>query len=449
MKIQASSRLNAIPAYAFAEINKEVAALKAAHERGEAVAPIDFGIGDPSEPTPDFVIEGLNAAGLKHASTGYPSYIGWEDFRIECAAYMKRTFGVELNPETEICSNIGSKEAVFNFPEGFIEPGDYVICPSPGYPPYKTGTIFAEGKPFYVPLLAENGFLIDYEAIPEEVAAQAKIIWVNYPNSPTGAVADRKYYEGLIAWARKHEIIIAADEGCYIEIYYGQDRPLSILEIAREGIVAFYSLSKRNNMTGYRVGFLAGDQAIIDIYKKLKTNIDSGTPSICQEAGILAMRDTSHVAQMRQLYEKKRDILLGAIEKAGLPVADPAATFYIWQKVPGSDIDFAKRLLAPDIGIVVTPGSLISDECEYSVQSGMKGLAAAAKKLVTNGLGSAMEAVSKTVEGVASGVVGEAVESFTGKSKINPGEGYVRFALMPTMEEMHEAARRIGQLKGL
>lgn len=397
MNIQASSRLNAIPAYAFAEINKEVALLKAAYERGEAVAPIDFGIGDPSEPTPEFVIAGLEEAGRKHASTGYPSYIGWDDFRAECAAYMQRTFGVTLDPNTEICSNIGSKEAVFNFPEGFIEPGDYVICPSPGYPPYKTGTIFAEGKPYYVPLLNENGFLIDYEAIPEEVAEKAKIIWVNYPNSPTGAVASREYYEGLIAWARKYNIIIAADEGCYIEIYYGQDRPLSILEVSREEIVAFYSLSKRNNMTGHRVGFLAGDQRIIDIYKKLKTNIDSGTPSIMQEAGVLAMRDTVHVAQMRALYEKKRDILLGAIEQIGLEVAKPAATFYIWQKVPGSDVEFAKRLLAPDIGVVVTPGSLISDAC--------------------------------------------------GDSKINPGEGYVRFALMPTMEEMEEAARRLLQLK--
>lgn len=388
MIIEPSKRLQNLPAYAFKEINDKVEALRAS-----GVKAIDFGVGDPSEPTPDFVISALAEAGRKHATTGYPSYVGLKDFRQAAADYMKRRFGVAMDPETEISSNIGSKESIFNFPEGFINPGDIVICPSPGYPPMKTGTIFAEGVPYYVPLLEENGFLVDFENIPAEICEKAKIIWINYPNSPTGAVASREYYERLIAWAKKHEIIIAADEGCYIDIYF-EEPPISILEVGREGIVAFYSLSKRNNMTGYRAGFVAGDKAVIDVFKKLKTNIDSGTPNIIQEAAIAALRDDEHVAKMRELYKAKREVLLEALSSIGLTVRKAPATFYVWQKVD-DDIEFAKRLLSPEIGIVVTPGSLISDTCEGGV---------------------------------------------------NPGKGYVRFALMPKMEEIEEAARRLKNL---
>lgn len=397
MQIKPSDRLTRIPPYAFKEINDKVAALKKAAEREEALPPIDFGVGDPSEPTPDFVIESLNAAGRKHAKSGYPSYVGEPEFRKACADYMHRRFGVELDPDTEISSNIGGKEAVFNFPEAFVNPGDVVICPSPGYPPYKVGTMFAEGEPYYVPLLEKNNWLIDYKNIPGEICRRAKIIWINYPNSPTGAVAGREYYEGLIEWAHQHDIIIAADEGCYIDIYFendGAEKPLSILEVGREGIVTCYSLSKRNNMTGYRVGFLAGDAKVMEIYKRLKPNIDSGTPNIIQEAAIVALNDDTHVESMRKLYSEKQAILLEALRSIGLPVVTPAATFYVWQRVPEgmSDVDFATRLLGGDVALVVTPGSLISDECEGG---------------------------------------------------INPGAGYVRFALMPTMEEMHEASKRL------
>ncbi len=392
MNIQASNRLNSLAPYAFKEINDKVAKLR---EMG--VKAIDFGVGDPSEPTPELVISRLCEAGEKHAKSGYPSYTGSKDYREACARYMKKRFSVDLDSETEISSNIGSKESIFNFPEAFINPGDLVICPSPGYPPMKTGTIFAEGTPYFVPLLEKNNWLIDFESIPEEIAQKAKIIWLNYPNSPTGAIANREYYEGLTGWADKNNVIIAADEGCYIDIYF-DEKPISILEVAREGIVAFYSLSKRNNMTGYRTGFVAGDSKIIDIYKRLKTNIDSGTPNVLQEAAIYALEDEEHVEKMRNLYQEKGAILLKALEEIGLEVVKPKATFYIWQKVPSgmSDVEFAKKLLDPEIAIVVTPGSLISDECEGG---------------------------------------------------INPGAGYVRFALMPTMEEMHEAAEKLKKLQ--
>lgn len=406
MTIHPSKRLQSLPPYLFKEINDKVVELKKRADAAkvtpggaQAKPPIDFGVGDPSEPTPDFVIESLTEAGRKHATTGYPSYIGSLEFREAACRYMKRRFGVVLNSEREVSSNIGSKEAIFNFPEAFVNPGDIVICPSPGYPPMKAGTIFAEGVPYYAPLLEKNGFLLDYEAIPEDVVRRAKIIWINYPNSPTGAVADKNYYKGLIEWARKNEIIIAADEGCYIDIYFGNTAPVSILQAAdefglgREGIITFYSLSKRNNMTGYRVGFVAGGEDVVKIFKLLKTNIDSGTASIIQEAAIKALDDDTHVAKMRELYEQKAEILLEGLKAIGLKVKKPAATFYIWQKVPDgiSDIEFAKKLLDPEIAIVITPGSLIADECDGG----------------------------------------------------NPGAGYVRFALMPTLEEIKEAMQRL------
>lgn len=364
MDIVSSKRLASIPPYAFAEIVRLAEEL-----RSQGADPIDFGAGDPTEPTPEYVLEALAAAGRKHATSGYPGYIGMLEYRQAAADYMKRRFGVALDPEREISATIGSKEAVFNFPEGFIDPGDIVICPSPGYPPFRTGTIFAEGVPYFVPLLEENDFLLDYEAIPEEIASRAKILWINYPNSPTGVVANREYYRGLVAWANRRGIIIAADEGCYIDIYYDAPPP-SILEIAREGIIAFYSLSKRNNMTGYRVGFVCGDERLVGIFKRLKTNIDSGVPHFIQEAAIAALKDDAHIEKMRGLYRAKRDTLLAGLSAAGLPTREVPATFYVWQKVPGDDIAFAKRLLDPSIALIVTPGSLISEVCEGGVRPG-------------------------------------------------------------------------------
>lgn len=390
MDINPSKRLSSLPPYAFAEIDKKVEALRA-----QGVTPIDFGVGDPTEPTPDYIAECLTPSARAHATSGYPNYNGSKKFRSAAAEYMLRRFGVTLNPETEISSNGGSKEAIFNFPEAILEPGDIVICPSPGYPPMKTGTIFAEGRPYFVPLLEKNGFLIDYAAIPEHIAQQAKMIWLNYPNSPTGAVASREYYKGLIEWAHRNGIIIAADEGCYIDIYF-DNKPPSILEVGREGIIAFYSLSKRNNMTGYRVGFVCGDEKLMSIYKRLKTNVDSGVPNVIQDAAIVALADDTHVESMRRLYKEKRDTLLSALRSIGLTTTEAEATFYVWQKVPGSDVGFAKKLLDPSIGIVVTPGSLISDMCE---------------------------------------------------GDINPGEGYVRFALVPPLEDIREAAKRLLTLR--
>ncbi len=388
MDIVYSDRISGTKPYPFAEIDKKVAELRSSGARV-----VDFGVGDPNSPTPDFVIEALGEAGRRHARSGYPSYIGSPGFREVAAGYLRTTFGCELDPATEISSTIGSKEAVFHFPLGFLNPGDIVICPTPGYPVYKTGTEFAGGRPYLVPLLPENNFLIDLKAIPEEVAHKAKIIWTNYPNSPTGVSAPRVWLEELLAWSRKYKVIIAADEGCYIDIYFGE-RPLSILEVAGGsygGIITFYSLSKRNNMTGYRTGFVAGDRRIISGFRKVKTNIDSGTPNVLQDVSALALLDMRHIQDLRIEYRVKRDTMMEAFATVGLPPTPGDATFYLWQRGPrsASGLDFAARLL--ELGIVVTPGAAISEEADGR----------------------------------------------------NPGTDFVRFALVPPLEDVRYAAEAI------
>ena len=390
MNIQLSKRISQTGAYAFAEVDKQVAKLK---EQGVKV--LDFGVGDPSNPTPDFVIEELYQAAKKHNNSGYPSYIGSNDFRNACADYMRDRFNVDLNSDTEITSTIGSKESVFNLPLAFVDPGDIVICPTPGYPPYKGGVRFAGGEVYFTPLLEENDFLIDFESIPADIAQRAKMIWTNYPNSPTGKAAPREWLEKLVVWAKENNIIIAADEGCYIDIYFDQ-KPMSILEVAKEGVIAMYSLSKRNNMTGYRVGFAAGDENIISAFKKVKTNIDSGTQDFVQDAAIVALKNNDHAQSMRDVYKQRREKLVNALTNAGLPKCTSDATFYLWQKAPDgmTGVELAQKFL--EIGVVVTPGEWISD--------------------VTD-------------------------------SGVNPGIDYVRFALVASDEQVNEAVERIGGLK--
>ncbi len=388
MIISGSDKLNSLGGYAFDEVNKLVSELK---EKG--ITPIDFGVGDPTAPTPELVAIATKEGIDKYSSAGYPSYIGNLKYRQAISNWMKKRFSIDIDPNTEVCSTLGSKEAVFHLPQAFINNEDIVILPSPGYPPMKTGTLFAGGIPYFVPLLEENNFLLDYKSIPEDIADKAKIIWINYPNSPTGACASREYYEGLISWAKKYNIIIASDEGCYIDTYF-DDIPLSILEVVKEGIITFYSLSKRNNMTGYRVGWVAGDKDIIEKFKKLKTNIDSGTPNFIQEGAISALSDEEHAESMRKEYREKRDIMLSAFADAGWPLCRSEATFYLWQKAPNgmSSVEFAKQLLSRELAIVTTPGAWISD---------------------------------------------------IDKDGFNPGSNYVRFALVPPIDEVKIAAEKI------
>ncbi len=391
MRNRAAKRLTAIGAYAFEEVDKKVEELKS---RG--IRPIDFGVGDPTSPTPPFVRQAAAQALEARRSSGYPSYVGSLEFRRAIAAWAERRYGVRLDPASEISSTIGSKEAVFNFHEGVIDPGDVVLCPSPGYPPYTRGALFAEGQPYQLPLQAENGFRVSFASVPEEAARRAKVLWLNYPNSPSGALADEAFYREALAFARPRGIIVASDEA-YSEIYFGPP-PLSCLNVAKEGVLVFQSMSKRSAMTGYRVGWVMGDPELVAIFRKTKTNIDSGTPTFLQDAAVAALGDEEHVEGFRREYRAKRDILCAALVKAGLPDCTPASTLYVWQRVPKgmSSVQFATFLLDEKLAIVTTPGSWIA-------------------------------------EPTASGQ--------------NPGEGYVRFALVPSIEDTRRAAERLASLR--
>jgi LL-diaminopimelate aminotransferase len=391
MKIEPSKRLQGIGSYAFAEVDKKVEELKA-----KGITPIDFGVGDPSAPTPPLVRQAAASGLERRKSSGYPSYIGDREFREAIAQWVQRRYGLTVDPQAEISSTIGSKEAVFNFHEGVLNPGDVVLCPSPGYPPYTRGTLFSEGVPYQVPIRKENGFLVDFAGIPEEIARKAKLLWLNYPNSPSGATADETFYREALEFARRYQLIVASDEA-YSEIYFGA-APLSILNVQKEGVLVFNSLSKRSAMTGYRIGWVMGDRDLVAVFRKVKTNIDSGTPTFIQDAGVAALSDESHVEAFREEYRRKRDILCSALIAAGLQDCTPQATLYVWQKVPQgmSSLDFATALLDESIAIVTTPGNWIAEP---------------------------------TTEGE------------------NPGEGYVRFALVPSIQDTRLAAERIRALR--
>jgi LL-diaminopimelate aminotransferase len=390
MSIVPSRRVSSIGTYAFAEVDRLVAALK---EKG--VRPIDFGVGDPTMPTPEVVRRACAEALDTRATAGYPSYIGSAEYRCACSDWMKRRFGVDLDPATSISSTVGSKEAVFHLNEGLVDPGDLVIGPNPGYPPYERGALFAEGEHWAYPILPENGFLPDLDAIPDHVAERAKMLWICYPNSPTGAVAPASFLEKAVAWCRERNILLASDEA-YSEIYFTEEPPHSALEFGTEGVIAVFSLSKRSAMTCYRVGWVAGDPDVVGIFRKVKTNIDSGTPTFIQDAAMAALADESHVAGFRDEYKEKRDLMVRAFTKLGLPDCTPPATLYIWQRVPEGEtsVDFAKRLLDPEVGIVVTPGPWISSE----------------------------------------------------EGGVNPGEGFIRLALVPGLEDCVEAGERLGRM---
>jgi len=387
MNIRPSSKIASLPGYPFAEVDRMVDEL-----RRQGRHPIDFGVGDPLEPTPSLVRGALKRGADERASTGYPSYIGAGFYREAVSVWFKDRFGVTLDPGDEICATVGSKEAVFNFPNALLEPGDVVLCPSPGYPPYNRGTSFAGGEPWYYPLTAENDFMPDLGAIPRSVLERARLIWVNYPNSPAGCLAPDSFWPELLEFAAKWGLVTASDEA-YSEIYF-EEKPRSALEFGKDGVIVFQSLSKRSAMTGYRIGWVCGDANLIDIFKKLKTNIDSGTATFIQDAAATALSDESHVEAMREMYREKRDVLVRALIDVGCDVTPPAATLYVWPMVPRrmTGLDFAKRLLDPDVAVVTTPGDAL----------------------------------------------GEAIESGS-----NPGEKFVRFALVPTLDNVKEAAGRI------
>jgi LL-diaminopimelate aminotransferase len=366
MSYPIADRVSTLAAYPFAVIDAKVSELRA-----KGVAPVDFGVGDPTLPTPAIVRERCRSAVEERASSGYPSYIGSVEFRTAAADWMQARFGVELDPVTQVTTTIGSKEGIFHFPLGFVNPGDVVICPSPGYPPYARGTAFAGGEPYFVPLLKENGFLPDLEAIPAEIVERARLIWLCYPNAPTGANAPESFFRDAIAWGRANEVVVINDEA-YIDLYFGDEPPASILRYGVEGVVSFFSMSKRSAMTGWRVGWTAGDADIIATFRKVKTNVDSGAPTFLQDASIAALKDESHVVEMRADYRAKRDLLAETFAELGFEASAPEATIHYWQRLPEGlgAVTFAERLLDPAIAVVCTPGPWVSDVCADGTRPG-------------------------------------------------------------------------------
>ena len=354
IKFKKAERIQKLPPYLFAEIDRlkrEVAA------RG--VDLINLGIGDPDTPTPAHIVARLREAAGDAKNHRYPDYEGLPTFRQAAAAWMARGYGVRLDPATEIVSLIGSKEGIANMAVAFVDPGDVVLVPDPGYPVYHIGTQFNGGVTYRMPLRRENGFLPDLAAIPDEVARRAKLLWLNYPNNPTAAVAPRSFLSDAIRFAERHGIILCHD-AAYAEVYFGE-RPPSVLELpgGRDVAIEFHSLSKTFNMTGWRVGFAAGHPELIAGLGKVKTNVDSGVFQAVQEAAIAALgSEPAVVERLRAMYRERRDVLVGGLREIGLPCDPPAGTFYVWCPVPRGQTSsaLAMRCLT-EAGVVVTPGN--------------------------------------------------------------------------------------------
>lgn len=381
--IEKSDRLKALPPYLFKEIDRQKS-----EARKNGVDIIDLGVGDPDMPTPAHIIEALNKAAWDPANHRYPSYSGMGAFNEAVARWYQKRFQVVLSPETEVVTLIGSKEGIANIPLALINPGDIGLATSPGYPVYNTGIQFAGGRTHFMDLLKSNQFLPDLSAIPDSVAAKAKLMFINYPNNPTSAVATVAFFQDVVRFAEKHNIIVCHD-AAYSEMAFDGYRPPSFLETdgAKAVGVEFHSLSKTYNMTGWRLGFAVGRAEVIQALGQIKSNIDSGAFQAVQFAGIAALEgDQACVESMNLEYTLRRDILVDGLREIGLSVEKPRATFYVWIEVPMgySSTSFASHLLTRS-GIVATPG---------------------------NGFGP-------------------------------PGEGYVRMALTVGTERMKEAVARI------
>ncbi|NOY63961.1 MAG: LL-diaminopimelate aminotransferase [Nitrospirae bacterium] len=383
MKVELADRLKSLPPYLFARIDemKEEALSK-------GVDLIDISIGDPDLPTPAHIVDAMKKAVEKPEHHRYPSYAGMLSYREAVAQWYERRFNVKLDPAEEVLSLIGSKEGIGHIPLAFINPGDVVLCPSPAYPVYSIGTLFAGGEPYFMPLKEENHFFPDFSSIPGDILKRAKMMFLNYPNNPTSQTASVEFFKEAIEFAVRHNIIICHDNA-YSELYFDGKRPISFLEVegAMDVGVEFHSLSKTYNMTGWRIGFVCGNKEVIAGLGKIKTNIDSGIFQAIQEAAIVALRsDEGILDDIRSIYQERRDILIDGLSSIGLKVNKPDATFYIWAKVPeGYTSESFTIHLLDKAGILGTPG---------------------------NGFG-------------------------------EPGEGYIRFALTVSAERLKEAVERI------
>ncbi len=352
-----TERLKKLPPYLFARIDK----IKQEEiKKGRKLTAL--GIGDPDLPTPQFVIDRLTAAAKRPANHQYPSYWGMIEFRKAVARWYQSRFNVEINPESEVLSLIGSKEGIAHIPLAFVNPGEAVLVPDPGYPVYSAATHFVGGVPLTFALREKNGFLPDFAELEALVkkGPRARLLFLNYPNNPTSASASIEFFKEVVAFAKKHQIIVCHDNA-YSEIFYDGKKQPSFLEApgAKDVGCEFHSLSKTFNMTGWRVGFVVGHAKIIDGLAQVKTNIDSGIFNAVQEAGIEALdRYEPFCTELRAIYQKRRDVLIPALQKSGLACKLPDATFYAWARLPEGkkSEDFVLDLIRTK-GIVSTPGN--------------------------------------------------------------------------------------------
>lgn len=351
---KAAERIEKLPPYLFVEIDK---AKRKARAEGRDI--IDLGVGDPDQPTPDYIIRALNEAVKNPATHRYAFDQGMPELRQAIAGWYKSRFGVSLNFENEVLPLIGSKEGLAHIPLAFINPGDYALITDPCYPAYKSAVILAGGNIHLLPLKEEAGFLPDFREVPAEISKKAKLIFINYPNNPTSAVADRPFYEKLVRFALENNIIIISDLA-YSEITFDGYKPLSLFEIdgAKEAALEFHSLSKTYNMTGWRIGWASGSAGLISNLAKVKANIDSGIFSAIQLAGVSALKGgEAQIKNMCRLYQERRDTLLEGLSSLGWKLTPPKATFYQWIKIPVKldSMKFAAELL-DKADIIVTPG---------------------------------------------------------------------------------------------
>ncbi len=352
--MQVAKRVESLPPYLFVEISRKIA-----EKRAQGIDVITFGIGDPDLPTPDHILQGLYAASVDSANHRYPESEGLPELRQAIATWMQGRFGFSFDPETEILPLIGAKEGIAHIPLCFIDPGDVALVPDPGYPVYSIGTMFAGGESHYMPLTEENGYLPDFSAIPAAIADKAKMLWLNYPNNPTGATATPEFFDEVVQFARDHDLVVCHDNA-YSDVSYDGYVPPAFLAAqgARDVGVEFFSFSKTFNMTGWRIAWVAGNLEVINALMRVKSNIDSGIPQAIQHMAIAALKgDQNAITRNNAQLQNRRDRVVAALEKIGLRVTTPQASLYVWARVPDgtSSADFAADLLEQK-AVVVTPG---------------------------------------------------------------------------------------------
>ncbi|MBT9160512.1 MAG: LL-diaminopimelate aminotransferase [Dehalococcoidia bacterium] len=353
--MQTAKRIEKLPPYLFVGISRKIAEKRA---RGEDV--ISFAIGDPDLSTPPHVIERLCEAARDPINHRYPEIDGLPQLRRAIADWYQHRFGLTLDPNKEILPLIGSKEGIGHMSFCLIDPGDIALVPDPSYPVYSMSTILAGGEPYYLPLMEENGFLPDLGKIPSDVAAKARVLWLNYPNNPTSAVAHLDFFERAVAFAKKYELAVCHDAP-YTEVAFDGYRPVSFLQAlgAKDIGVEFHSLSKSYNMTGWRVGMAVGNEEMINALMRMKSNLDSGIPQAIQHAAIAAFSGPQDcIPEHNLIYQRRRDLVIEVLGKIGIEAKPPRASLYIWARIPEgyTSAGFAAKLL-DEVGIVVTPGT--------------------------------------------------------------------------------------------